>query len=157
MADSKNTQTEQLLETTVSGSVSLLTENRFRQFFSDFPNGSEGWENGKKVVFYTLNKKLMNKNTNQAKALVKTDIISSFSNLDEAAQRYSDDWENITGLEYEDEYPEAINKLDFINGAKWQQKQNLKDMQEYAEFCIICDRKEMPLLLAEDWYEHYKK
>ena len=60
MEDSKNTQTEQLLETTVSGSVSLLTENRFRQFFSDFPNGSEGWENGKKVVFYTLNRNIDN-------------------------------------------------------------------------------------------------
>lgn len=99
----------------------------------------------------------MSKSTKPSKALVKTNVISSFSNLDEAAQRYSDDWENITGLEYEDEYPEAINKLDFINGAKWQQKQNIKDMQEYAEFCIICDRKEMPLLLVEDWYEHYKK
>ena len=55
--------------------------------------------------------------------LLQPDVISSFSNLDEAAQRYSDDWENITGLEYEDEYPEAINKLDFINGAKWQQEQ----------------------------------
>ena len=99
----------------------------------------------------------MIKNTDPSKALVKTDVISSFSNLDEAAQRYSDDWENITGLDYEDEYPEVINKLDFINGAKWQQKQNLKDMQEYAEFCIICDRKEMPLLLVEYWYEHYKK
>ena len=72
----------------------------------------------------------MNKNTNQAKALVKTDDISSFSNLDEAAQRYSDDWENITGLKYEDEYPEAINKLDFINGAKWRQKQNLEKIAE---------------------------
>ena len=60
MEDSKNTQTEQVLETTVSGSVSLLTENRFRQFFSDFPNGSEGWENGKKVVFYTLNRNIDN-------------------------------------------------------------------------------------------------
>ena len=88
--------------------------------------------------------------------LVKTSVSSSFS-LDEAGQRYSDDWEKITGLSYEDEYPEAINKLDFINGAKWQKEQMLKDMQEYAEFCIICDRKEMPLLLVEDWYEHYKK
>lgn len=31
------------------------------------------------------------------------------------------------------------------------------DMQEYAEFCIECDRKQIPLLLAQDWYEHYKK
>lgn len=77
--------------------------------------------------------------------------------LEEAGQRYSDDWENITGLSYEDEYPEVINKLDFINGAKWQKEKMLKDMQEYAKFCIICDRKEMPLILVEDWYCHYKK
>jgi hypothetical protein len=31
------------------------------------------------------------------------------------------------------------------------------DMQEYAEFCIECDRREMPLLLVQDWYEHFKK
>lgn len=44
----------------VSGSVSQLTENRFRQFFSEFPNGSEGWESGKKVVFYTLYRNIDN-------------------------------------------------------------------------------------------------
>ena len=32
-----------------------------------------------------------------------------------------------------------------------------KDMQEYATFCIECDRKQMPLLLVEDWYKIYKK
>ena len=51
MADLKNNQTEQLLETTVSGSV-LLTENRFRNFMSEFPNASESYNNGKKIVNY---------------------------------------------------------------------------------------------------------
>jgi len=45
----------------------------------------------------------------------------------------------------------------FNNGAKWQQERSYSDMQEYATFCIECYRKEMPLLLVEDWYEHYKK
>jgi hypothetical protein len=45
---------------------------------------------------------------------------------------------------------------DFTAGAKWQQEKMYSDMQEYAEFCIECDRKEMPLLLVQDWYEHYK-
>jgi hypothetical protein len=45
----------------------------------------------------------------------------------------------------------------FEIGAKWQQEKSYSDMQEYAIFCIECDRKEMPLLLVEDWYEHYKK
>jgi hypothetical protein len=40
---------------------------------------------------------------------------------------------------------------------KAQQERSYSDMQEYAEFCIECDRKQMPLLLVADWYEHYKK
>jgi hypothetical protein len=31
-----------------------------------------------------------------------------------------------------------------------------KEMQMYAEFCIYCERKDMPLLLVEDWYKHYR-
>ena len=49
------------------------------------------------------------------------------------------------------------HRKSFINGAKWQQKRSYSDMQEYAMFCIECDRKEMPLLLVQDWYEHDKK
>lgn len=45
----------------------------------------------------------------------------------------------------------------FADGIKIQQERSYSDMQEYATFCIECDRKEMPLLLVEDWYEHYKK
>jgi hypothetical protein len=45
----------------------------------------------------------------------------------------------------------------YIAGAKYQAERMYIDMQEYAEFCIECDRKEMPLLLVQDWYEHYKK
>ena len=45
----------------------------------------------------------------------------------------------------------------FIDGANWMQERMYSDMQEYATFCIECDRKEMPLLLFQDWYEHYKK
>jgi hypothetical protein len=51
---------------------------------------------------------------------------------------------------------DLLNKL-FIAGANWQSKRMYEDMQEYAEFCIECDRKQMPLLLVQDWYEHYKK
>jgi len=40
---------------------------------------------------------------------------------------------------------------------KQQQERSYSDMQEYTTFCIECDRKEMPLLLVKDWYEHYKK
>lgn len=49
------------------------------------------------------------------------------------------------------------HRKSFIKGANWQAERMYSDMQEYAEFCIECDRKQMPLLLVQDWYEHYKK
>ena len=69
--------------------------------------------------------------------------------LEEAFKKYSEyleDFENKNTYEH-----------GFKDGAKWQQERSYSDMQEYAMFCIECDRKEMPLLLVEDWYEHYKK
>lgn len=94
-------------------------------------------------------------------------IMSNERILEEAAQRYSDDWENITGLDYEDEFPEAINKLDFINGAKWQQQQQQKrsyseeDLMDFGAFIRIEDRKEKRLFLIQDyfkvWFNQFKK
>jgi hypothetical protein len=47
-------------------------------------------------------------------------------------------------------------------GFRWQQKQDKKmyseeDMQEYAEFCIRCYQKELPCIIAKDWFEQFKK
>ena len=42
--------------------------------------------------------------------------------LEKAAKKYSDNWEEITGLDYENTVPSEVNKLDFENGAKWQQE-----------------------------------
>ena len=67
--------------------------------------------------------------------------------LKKAAKRYAEEYK------WEEQDP----WFDFMEGAKWQQERSYSDMQEYATFCIECDRKEMPLLLVEDWYEHYKK
>jgi len=44
----------------VSSSGFNLTENRFREFMSEFGNGAERYENGKKVVVYTLHRKIDN-------------------------------------------------------------------------------------------------
>ena len=49
--------------------------------------------------------------------------------LEEAAEKYSENWEKITGLDYENTVPSEVNKLDFINGAKWQQKQMYSKQQ----------------------------
>lgn len=35
-------------------------------------------------------------------------------------------------------------------------KKKYSDMQEYATFCIKCDRAKVPLLVAEDWCKYYK-
>jgi hypothetical protein len=50
------------------------------------------------------------------------DNTSQEETLEEAAEKYSDDWEEITGLDYDEQIPSFVNKLDFINGAKWQQE-----------------------------------
>ena len=61
--------------------------------------------------------------------------------------------QNLNGRETEDELFEA----GILAGIEETKEKMYSDMQEYAEFCIECDRKQMPLLLVQDWYEHYKK
>ena len=70
--------------------------------------------------------------------------------LEEAAERNHNEQKLNTYTPY------SFNDA-FKDGANWQQEKMYSDMQEYAEFCIECDRKQMPLLLVQDWYEHYKK
>ena len=40
---------------------------------------------------------------------------------------------------------------------KEQQGYSEEDTQEYAKFCIECDRLGLPCIIAKDWYENYKK
>ena len=44
----------------------------------------------------------------------------------------------------------------FIEGAKWQQEQMFDIMQQYAAFCVKCDREKLPLLFAKEWFEQFK-
>jgi hypothetical protein len=56
-----NAETAQLGIGAVSSSGFLsLSENRFRGFFEEFGNAAERYENGKKVVVYTLHRKIDN-------------------------------------------------------------------------------------------------
>jgi len=41
--------------------------------------------------------------------------------------------------------------------AKWQKERMYSDMQEYAEFCIQCFIKNLPCIVAEDWFKQFKK
>jgi hypothetical protein len=68
------------------------------------------------------------KNCHSVRCPMRKDEIKQ-ETLEEAAEKYSENWEEITGLDYENTVPSEVNKLDFINGAKWQQAQNqIKDI-----------------------------
>ena len=79
--------------------------------------------------------------------------------LEIAAQRYSDDWEKITRLSYEDLEVEEINKLDFINGANWQ-KNRLFTNEEVID---IIQKRLLSIgvfssyTATEIWFNQYKK
>jgi YD repeat-containing protein len=80
--------------------------------------------------------------------------------IEEAAENYG--WKIKTNS-FSDKV--KVNELaesstqDFIEGAKWQQERmySEEDMQEYAEFCIVCNQKELPCIIAKDWFEQFKK
>jgi hypothetical protein len=44
----------------------------------------------------------------------------------------------------------------FEEGAKLQQEQMFDIMQQYAVFCVKCDREKLPLLFAKEWFEQFK-
>ena len=82
--------------------------------------------------------------------------------LEEAAEKYSENWEEITGLDYENTVPSEVNKLDFINGAKWQQEQNKKLYNEEEVHTIIesyqNNVENNPNHITYDkWFEQFKK
>jgi len=47
--------------------------------------------------------------------------------------------------------------LGLKDGAKWQQDNQFDIMQQYAAFCVKCDREKLPLLFAKEWFEQFKK
>lgn len=81
--------------------------------------------------------------------------------IEEAAQHYADNWETITGLDYEECVPIEINKLDFINGLKWQQERSYSE-EEVKEILKIFD-KEFNSGIVErnkgikEWFGQFKK
>ena len=79
--------------------------------------------------------------------------------LEEAAERYSNDWERITGLDYSEELPEEINKIDFINGAKWQEERSYSEeevidlLQEMNDYPTIFEGR----IDIKEWFDRNKK
>jgi hypothetical protein len=81
--------------------------------------------------------------------------------LEEAAEKYA---RNQCEDMFDDIAPSGGSwgwetSSDFIAGAKWQAKRmySEEDMQEYAEFCIRCDREGLPCIVVKDWFEQFKK
>ena len=88
---------------------------------------------------------------NEEKMEGVTKLIQEQETLEEVAEREASLFYEKGSLDW-NKYRQV-----FIAGAKWQQERSYSDMQEYATFCIEYDRKDLPLLLVQDWYEHYKK
>jgi hypothetical protein len=77
--------------------------------------------------------------------------------LEEVAKYYAHNY-----FEMHDTNNYKALKQGFEAGAKWQQEQDKKlyseeDMQEYAEFCIRCDREGLPCIVVKDWFKEFKK
>lgn len=59
-----------------------------------------------------------------------------------------------------EKYPTITMKISFlihIDVEKQQKGYSKEDMEEYAEFCIKCDRLGLPCIIAKDWFKNYKK
>jgi hypothetical protein len=74
--------------------------------------------------------------------------------LEEATILAWDLYEHTEGHLYSTTFKNA-----FKLGANWKAERTYseEDMQEYAEFCIICYQKGLPCIIAQDWFRLYKK
>ena len=61
--------------------------------------------------------------------------------------------QNLNGRETEDELFEA----GILAGIEETEEQMFDVMQQYAAFCVKCDREKLPLLFAKEWFEKFKK
>jgi hypothetical protein len=61
--------------------------------------------------------------------------------------------ERLNGYEYIAEYKIIIPQEE----PKQERMYSEEDMQEYAEFCIQCFIKNLPCIVAEDWFKQFKK
>jgi hypothetical protein len=73
--------------------------------------------------------------------------------LEEAAEKYANNWEEIhPELNFEDITPIEVSKIDFIEGAKWQAERMFDLMNQYTDDVMAgCN------LRAEEWVSQFKK
>ena len=58
-----------------------------------------------------------------------------------------------TEIAYMSGYKQCQEDIGFGNKRIYSEE----DMQEYAEFCIRCNQKGLPCIIAKDWFEQFKK
>ena len=82
--------------------------------------------------------------------------------LKEVAEKYANNWEEMhPELDFEDMTPIEISKIDFIEGAKWQQERSYseEDMDNYAEYCtthVLTTQIGNPYLSIKEFFEQFK-
>jgi hypothetical protein len=72
--------------------------------------------------------------------------------IEKLADNWSDDYEKGANRD--------IAKRSYIEGYTKCQEDNKyseEDMQEYAEFCVQCFIKNLPCIIAKDWFTQFKK
>jgi hypothetical protein len=79
--------------------------------------------------------------------------------LEDVAQHYAENWEEITGLDWENTYPTEASKIDFISGAKWQEKRMYSE-EEVKRFIFDALRNfdlRNGRIELEQWFNEFKK
>jgi hypothetical protein len=72
--------------------------------------------------------------------------------IEKLANNWSDDYEQGSNR--------YIAKRSYIAGytqCEEDNKYSEEDMQEYAEFCVQCFIKNLPCIIAKDWFTQFKK
>jgi len=71
---------------------------------------------------------------------------------DEELEMYEEAFKHkVKAIPKEEILNKRCSKYEFINFDKQEISYNI--MQEYANFCLECNRLGLPLIIAKDWYE----
>jgi hypothetical protein len=75
--------------------------------------------------------------------------------IEEATEKYL---KTVKGLNYRNLYDLSNQQeLAFKDGANWQLERMYSDMEEYATFCIECDRNGLSPLQAKGYFEQLRQ
>lgn len=71
----------------------------------------------------------------------KYNEVNWLRNRDEISSKYADELREV-----------------FLYQAKEMEKEQMFDiMQQFASFCVKCDREKLPLLFAKEWFKQFEK